>query len=105
MAAWQRGSVAAWQRGSVAAWLTQWLRGRPAPQEERTSFSDLLLGASGLVDSFRRQHPEAVAYTYWTYKFNCRANNKGWRLDYFLVGGGLCGHVGMCPGVDVPQGS
>lgn len=71
--------------------LPAWL---PPPQEERTSFGEHLLGSAGLVDSFRRQHPEAAAYTYWTYRANCRAKNMGWRLDYFLVRGGRAGRPG-----------
>jgi hypothetical protein len=69
----------------------------PRPQEERASFGERLLGSLGLVDSFRAQHPEAAAYTYWTYRFNCRASNKGWRLDYFLVGCGAPGSAARVP--------
>lgn len=53
--------------------------------EERTSFTENLLNGAHLVDAFRRQYPAVTAYTYWGYRFNARANNKGWRLDYFLV--------------------
>jgi exodeoxyribonuclease-3 len=52
-----------------------------------------LLGDVGLVDTFRAQHPEAVGYTYYSYRFNARASGKGWRLDYFLVRRGLLGRV------------
>eukprot|EP00742_Colponemidia_sp_Colp-10_P007044 GILJ01007561.1.p1 GENE.GILJ01007561.1~~GILJ01007561.1.p1 ORF type:complete len:381 (-),score=51.63 GILJ01007561.1:263-1405(-) len=52
-------------------------------KEEREQFGLLL--QQGLVDTFRHFHPEKVEYTYWGYRFNARANNKGWRLDYFLV--------------------
>jgi len=40
---------------------------------------------SGFVDSFRYLYPHKIAYTYWSYRFNARANNSGWRLDYVLV--------------------
>lgn len=39
----------------------------------------------GFVDAFRELYPERVAYTYWTYRFNARKRDVGWRLDYFLV--------------------
>ncbi len=57
-----------------------------AAQEERDSFTANFVD-KGYVDAFRHQHPGVVAYTYWNYRFNCRANNKGWRLDYFMVRG------------------
>ena len=40
---------------------------------------------SGFVDSFRNLHPNEVAYTYWSYRFNARKRNTGWRIDYFLI--------------------
>ena len=52
--------------------------------EERGSFSTLL--NAGFTDSFRHLYPDATgAYTWWSYMFNARANNAGWRIDYFLV--------------------
>lgn len=54
-------------------------------QEERDSFSKLLIGG-GFTDAWRRQYPEITGYTYWNYRFNTRTSNKGWRLDYCLVG-------------------
>ncbi|PKU78843.1 DNA-(apurinic or apyrimidinic site) lyase, chloroplastic isoform X1 [Dendrobium catenatum] len=52
--------------------------------EERESFQKNFL-SRGFVDTFRRQHPGVVAYTYWGYRHGGRKTNKGWRLDYFLV--------------------
>jgi exodeoxyribonuclease III len=52
--------------------------------EERNSFQTQLIDA-GFEDSFRKQHPDAVGYTYFSHRFKARENNKGWRLDYFLV--------------------
>lgn len=52
--------------------------------EERGKFSELL--ASGFADTFRTLHPEETgAYTWWSYMGNARANNTGWRIDYFLT--------------------
>eukprot|EP00850_Spirogloea_muscicola_P006070 SM000028S10164 [mRNA] locus=s28:753933:757696:- [translate_table: standard] len=52
--------------------------------EERESFARHYL-QNGFVDTFRRQHPKKVAYTYWGYRMKTRPKNQGWRLDYFLV--------------------
>jgi exodeoxyribonuclease-3 len=52
--------------------------------QEREAFGKLL--ESGFTDSFRYLYPETTgAYTWWSYMFNARANNAGWRIDYFLV--------------------
>ena len=52
--------------------------------EERQCFTDLL--DAGFTDTFRFLEPETTgAYTWWSYMFNARANNAGWRIDYFLV--------------------
>ncbi len=52
--------------------------------EERAEFSSLL--AAGFTDSFRHLYPDKTgAYTWWSYMYNARANNAGWRIDYFLV--------------------
>ncbi|RZJ73280.1 exodeoxyribonuclease III [Flavobacterium sp.] len=40
---------------------------------------------SGFIDSFRHFNKDPHNYTWWTYRANARANNKGWRLDYLLV--------------------
>jgi exodeoxyribonuclease-3 len=52
--------------------------------EEREKMTALL--ASGFADTFRTLHPDAAgAYSWWSYRFHARANNAGWRIDYFLV--------------------
>jgi exodeoxyribonuclease-3 len=52
-------------------------------KEERSDM-DMLLKA-GLVDTFRIFNKEPGNYTWWSYMFNARAKNIGWRIDYFLV--------------------
>ena len=51
--------------------------------EERTKFSDLL--NAGFTDSFRYLYPDKVQYSWWSYRFNARAKNVGWRIDYFVT--------------------
>ena len=52
--------------------------------EERTAFSHLL--ANGFIDTFRYFYPEQTGiYSWWSYRFNARKNNAGWRIDYFLT--------------------
>ena len=52
--------------------------------EERESFGKLL--DAGFTDSFRFRNPDATGvYSWWSYRFNARKNNAGWRIDYFLV--------------------
>lgn len=47
----------------------------------------------GFVDAYRELYPENEVYTWWTYRFNSRERNVGWRLDYFLVSEGLMDKV------------
>ncbi len=52
--------------------------------EERGKMTELL--ASGFTDSFRYFYPDAEGiYSWWSYRFQARAKNAGWRIDYFLV--------------------
>ena len=60
--------------------------------EERSAFSALL--DSGFTDSFRYLYPDVTgAYSWWSYMFNARANNAGWRIDYFVVSNRLAGTI------------
>ena len=43
------------------------------------------LVADGYVDTFRHFYPDTVKYSWWTYRFNARSRNAGWRIDYFFV--------------------
>jgi len=47
-------------------WMTQWF-------------------ANGFIDAYRHLNPEEVQYSWWSYRANARANNKGWRIDYQSV--------------------
>ncbi len=47
----------------------------------------------GFVDVYRSLYPEREQYTWWTYRFNARQRNVGWRIDYFLVSEALVPHV------------
>ncbi len=51
--------------------------------EERGKFSELL--ASGFADTFRSLYPDKVEYSWWSYMFQSRQKNVGWRIDYFVV--------------------
>jgi exodeoxyribonuclease-3 len=53
---------------------------------------DRLLQA-GFLDTFRELNPEREAYSYWSYRFNARERNIGWRIDYFLVSDTFKGRV------------
>ncbi len=51
--------------------------------EERGKFNALL--NAGFVDSWRMLNPDTVKYSWWSYRFQARQRNAGWRIDYFLV--------------------
>jgi exodeoxyribonuclease III len=77
---------------------------------ERAGF-DALLGA-GFRDTFRDAHPRTRQYSYWSYRFDARAKNAGWRVDYVLVDARSAARVahtfvrGRMPGSDhVPVGA
>ncbi len=55
--------------------------------EERTKFTELL--NTGFIDTFRHLYPTTIKYSWWSYRFNARQNNAGWRIDYFVVSNGL----------------
>jgi exodeoxyribonuclease-3 len=51
--------------------------------EERQGMDEFL--AAGFLDTFRLFHREPGQYSWWSYRFNARARNIGWRIDYFCV--------------------
>jgi len=64
--------------------------------EERGCFTDLL--ALGFTDSFRHLNPDVTgAYTWWSYMFNARQNNAGWRIDYFVVSDRIAKNITATP--------
>ena len=64
--------------------------------EEREKFTQLL--DAGFTDTFRYRNPDATgAYSWWSYRFNARKNNAGWRIDYFLVSRLLQGRIADTP--------
>ena len=64
----------------------------PGPNRGKAGFSDQerekieTLLDHGFVDSFRALYPDVTGvYSWWSYRFNARKNNAGWRIDYWLV--------------------
>ncbi|MDL2323833.1 exodeoxyribonuclease III [Ruminococcaceae bacterium OttesenSCG-928-A16] len=64
----------------------------PGPNRGQAGFSDQERGKmtellqSGFTDTYRALYPDKTgAYSWWSYRFNARANNAGWRIDYFVV--------------------
>lgn len=64
--------------------------------EERISFTKLL--DAGFTDTFRYRNPDATGiYSWWSYRFNARKNNAGWRIDYFLVSNRFAEKISATP--------
>jgi len=63
----------------------------PGPNSKRSGFLPVerevldRMIQMGYVDTFRHFHPDTVKYSWWSYRFNARKNNAGWRIDYFFV--------------------
>jgi len=51
--------------------------------EERTGFERYI--EQGFIDTFREFNKDPGNYSWWTYRFNARAKNIGWRIDYFCI--------------------
>lgn len=64
---------------------------RPKPNEGNAGYTDeeragmTQYTEAGLIDTFRYMNPETARYSWWSYRGQARANNVGWRIDYFLV--------------------
>ena len=64
--------------------------------EERESFTKTL--DAGFTDTFRHLNPDATGiYSWWSYRFNARKNNAGWRIDYFLVSDRIADRITAAP--------
>ena len=64
--------------------------------EERESFGKLL--EAGFTDTFRHLYPDVTgAYSWWSYRFNARKNNAGWRIDYFVVSNRIADRIQAAP--------
>ncbi|NMP38526.1 MAG: exodeoxyribonuclease III [Clostridiales bacterium] len=68
----------------------------PKPNRGKAGFTDEERGEmtklldAGFTDTFRYFYPELEgAYSWWSYRYNARANNAGWRIDYFIVSDAL----------------
>ncbi len=63
----------------------------PGPNSKRSGFLPIerqwldRIVEMGYVDTFRHLYPDTVKYSWWSYRFNARKNNAGWRIDYFFV--------------------
>ncbi|PAB60630.1 exodeoxyribonuclease III [Anaeromicrobium sediminis] len=63
----------------------------PKSNEKRSGFLRIerdwidKLVANGYIDTFRYLNPETIKYSWWSYRFNARKNNAGWRIDYHFV--------------------
>lgn len=63
--------------------------------QEREKMTKLL--SSGFTDVWRRMNPDAEGiYTWWSYRFNARKNNAGWRIDYFIVSDRIFENIKTC---------
>lgn len=60
------------------------------PLERR--FIDKLLSL-GFIDSFRELNPNSEKYSWWSYRFNAKKTNAGWRIDYFFVSNNIKDHI------------
>lgn len=71
--------------------------------EERSAISRLL--DNGFIDTFRHKHPERQKFSWWSYRYNARQKNIGWRIDYFLVSEKLADRIDNAEILDQITGS
>jgi exodeoxyribonuclease-3 len=78
--------------------------GNPGFTYEEREWMDKFIKA-GFVDIFRKMHKNKIQYTWWSYKFNARQRNIGWRIDYFLVSDKIFKYVKKALILDKVMGS
>ena len=72
--------------------------------EERAKMTELL--GAGFIDTFRYFYPDLEGvYSWWSYRFNARKNNAGWRIDYFVVSNRLMDKIEDSMIFDTVEGS
>ncbi len=72
--------------------------------QERGKMTQLL--ASGFVDTFRHLYPDLEgAYSWWSYRFQARAKNVGWRIDYFIASSRLAAKISDAKILAAQEGS
>lgn len=71
--------------------------------EERAKMTALL--GYGFTDSFRYKYPEKIQYSWWSYRFNSRAKNIGWRIDYFITSNRIADKITEATIFDQVEGS
>ena len=71
--------------------------------EERTGLTNLL--NAGFTDTFRYKHPDSQRYTWWSHWGQARANNVGWRIDYFFISDSLASSLKSAEIYEQVQGS
>lgn len=63
--------------------------------EERGKMTELL--GAGFTDAFRYKYPDQEGiYSWWSYRFNARKNNAGWRIDYFIISDRIADKMNDC---------
>lgn len=71
--------------------------------EEREWIDELI--RKGYIDTFRHLHPDKAQYSWWSYRFNARPRNIGWRIDYFFVSKSFISNIKNAQIYDQVRGS
>ena len=88
------GGVCVLLRDSVRVQLQDALRLYGSADAGSVPFTRTALLAAGYTDTFRLLHPDAAEqYSWWSYRFQARQRNAGWRIDYWLISERLLPHL------------